>query len=78
MTRQEVLQRTVERCDALMAEGLEAAEIFLVDLGADAQDLENALGPQGFWRKILEQDRDQQIDMVARWLRGERSDELLN
>jgi hypothetical protein len=43
MTNAQVLALTIARCDAVMAEQLEAAEILLIDLGASPTELENAL-----------------------------------
>jgi hypothetical protein len=70
MTKAEIFALTVERCNAALERELEAAEIVLVDQGATAQELEAALGPGGYTRKMLEADRDAQITQVARWLSG--------
>jgi hypothetical protein len=48
MTNAEVLALTIARCDAILEEQLEATEILLIDLGASAEELERALGPDGF------------------------------
>ena len=69
MTRLEAL-RTVISCDKYFEEQLAGAEILFVDLGATAEELEAAIGPDGFCRKMLEEDRDAQIAAVARWLSG--------
>jgi hypothetical protein len=55
---------------------LRTTEILLIDLGASAQEIEAAIGPDGYARKMLQEDRDQQIAAVARWLSG--GDETLH
>jgi hypothetical protein len=68
MTKLEALRRVVVSCDKYFAEQLVSAEILFIDLGATAEELEAALGPNGFARKMLQEDRDAQIAAVARWL----------
>ena len=46
------------------------AEILLLDRGATAEEIEAALGPHGYMRKMLVADRDRQIAAVTRWLSG--------
>jgi hypothetical protein len=70
MTNAEVLALTIARCDAILEEQLEATEILLIDLGATAEELEAAIGPGGYCRKMLCEDRDAQIREVERWLSG--------
>jgi hypothetical protein len=68
MTRLEALRRTVVNCDKNFGEQLASAEILFVDLGASSEELERALGPDGFCRKMLEESRNEQIAAVVRWL----------
>lgn len=68
MTRAEILALTVKRCDERFEEELTRTEILLLDLGGTAEEIEAAIGPDGFCRKMLQADRDQQIAAVARWL----------
>jgi hypothetical protein len=70
MTRAEALALTVARCNEWMARELENTELLLLDHGATAEELERALGPDGYARKMLQEDRDTQIREVARWLSG--------
>jgi hypothetical protein len=70
MTNAEALARTIELADAWLEAELERSEILLIDQGATAAELSRALGPHGFVRKMLEQDRAAQIAEVARWLAG--------
>jgi hypothetical protein len=70
MTRAETLALTITRCDAWMEEQLMASEILLIDLGATAEEIGAAIGRDGFARKWLQADRDQQIAEVERWLSG--------
>ena len=70
MTRAETLALTVARCNEWTARELENTELLLLDHGATAEELEAAIGPGGFCRKMLEADRDQQIAEEARWLCG--------
>jgi hypothetical protein len=42
----------------------------LVDQGATEEEIEAALGRNGFMRAFFRADRDQQIREVARWLSG--------
>jgi hypothetical protein len=70
VTNAEVLAMTIERCDALLEEQLEAAEILLIDLGADAEEVKLAIGPHGYHRRALQASRDEQIDAVVQWLAG--------
>jgi hypothetical protein len=42
----------------------------LLDLGATAEELEAAIGPDGYCRKMLEEDKAAQIAEVERWLTG--------
>jgi hypothetical protein len=76
MTKLEALRRTVVSCDKNFAEQLASAEILFVDLGATAEELERMLGPDGFCRKMLQEDRNAQIAAVAAWLTG--SDDTLH
>jgi hypothetical protein len=55
-------------CDARLEAELERAEILLLDRGATAEEIEAALGPHGYMRKMLVADRDRQIAAVTRWL----------
>jgi hypothetical protein len=70
MTNAEVLKETMESCDARLEAELERAEILLLDRGATAEEIEAALGPHGYMRKMLVADRDRQIAAVTRWLSG--------
>jgi hypothetical protein len=42
----------------------------LIDLGASSEEIEAAIGPDGYARRMLREDRDAQIREVARWLAG--------
>ena len=64
------LQRTIELCDARLEAEIESTEILMIDQGATAAELEAALGPHGWWRKMLEKDRAEQIAEVTAWLSG--------
>jgi hypothetical protein len=68
MTRAEMLELTVERANAWLERELEKAEILLLDLGATLEEVENAIGPNGYARKMFREDRDRQVREVARWL----------
>jgi hypothetical protein len=70
MTNGQVLAETIARCDAVLEEQLAATEILLIDQGATAEEIEAAIGRDGYMRRILQEDRDQQIAAVARWLAG--------
>lgn len=70
MTRAEVFALTVKRCDAALAEQIEAAEIVLIDLGATAEEIAAAVGCDGYFYKLLQAVRDAQIAETARWLTG--------
>ncbi len=76
MTRLEALRRTVELCDEHFEADLAGAEILLLDLGGTSEEVEAAIGPSGWWRKVLREDRDAQIAETARWLSGESGDTL--
>jgi hypothetical protein len=47
MTNAETLELTIARYDAVMEEHA-ASEILLIDLGASAEELEAAIGPDGY------------------------------
>jgi hypothetical protein len=51
-----------------MAQQLEAAELVLLDQGATAEELERAIGRDGYMRKLMQADIDAQIREVTRWL----------
>jgi hypothetical protein len=70
MTRAEALALLIERCNAWLARELENTEALLLGLNATPEEFERAIGPDGFCRKMLEEDRDQQIAEVERWLGG--------
>ena len=70
MTNGQVLAETIARCDAVLEEQLAATEILLIDQGATAEEIEAAIGRDGYMRRMLQEDRDQQIAAVARWLAG--------
>jgi hypothetical protein len=53
MTRVEALQKVVWMCDRWMQAQLIAAECLLIRLGATRQELEFALGPNGFARRMF-------------------------
>jgi hypothetical protein len=61
---------TIAACDKHLEQGIEDAEICMRDCGATVEELEDALGPHGWWRKRLQRDRDQQIHEVEQWLAG--------
>ena len=42
----------------------------IANSGATLEEIENAVGPGGFMRRVLEADRDQQIAEVEKWLAG--------
>jgi hypothetical protein len=68
MTNQEVLLKTAASADRWLERQLMDSEISLVDQGATAEELAAALGPHGWWRAVLQQDRDAQIREVKEWL----------
>jgi hypothetical protein len=68
MTRFAMLLRTVELCDRFMQRQLIDAEILLVDLGATEEELEHALGPNGFARRMLREDRDRQVRAAVQFV----------
>jgi hypothetical protein len=70
MTRAEAIALLIERCDAIMEEQLVRTECLLIDLGATAEEIEAAIGPDGWSRRMLQEDRDQQIAIESRWLMG--------
>jgi hypothetical protein len=53
-----------------LEEQLAASEILLIDQGATAEEIEAALGRDGYVRKMLEKDRAAQIAEVEAWLNG--------
>lgn len=72
MTNSEVLAKTIAIADAWLEQELERSEIVLRDQGATEEELQAAFGPDGFVRRLLEQDRDEQIAEVQQWLDGTR------
>jgi hypothetical protein len=70
MTKLEALALIVARCDAAFEEQLAAAEIVLLDLGGTTEEVAGAIGPSGYARKMLQEDRDAQIAAVVAWLTG--------
>jgi hypothetical protein len=62
------VEETVRRCNAAMAEQIEAAEFLLRAHGATEAEVEAAVGPHGYARRMLQEDRDAQIREVTRWL----------
>jgi hypothetical protein len=68
MTRAEALAMTIERCDAMLEEQLAAAELLLIDLNATGEEIECAIGRDGYMRKMMQADRDAQVAAVRRWL----------
>jgi hypothetical protein len=70
MTRAETLKRTIELADAWMEREIENAELVLIDCGATEAELLRALGRDGYFRRMLQADRDAQIREVETWLAG--------
>jgi hypothetical protein len=70
MTRAEVFALTVKHCDAVLEEQLEAVELLLRAHSATVEEVENAIGPHGYARRMLCEDRDAQLRQVAAWLSG--------
>jgi hypothetical protein len=66
MTNEEVLAETIARCDALVEEALATAEVLLIDLGASSQEIEAAIGRDGYMRRLFKEDRDAQVREVAK------------
>jgi hypothetical protein len=64
------LQMTIAAADAWLERELANSEILLVDQGATPEEIENAIGPHGYVRKMLQKDRDSQIAEGERWLSG--------
>jgi hypothetical protein len=68
MTNGQVLAETIARCDAVLEEQLAATEILLIDQGATAEEIEAAIGRDGYMRAMLCASRNEQIAAVATWL----------
>jgi hypothetical protein len=68
MTRAQALKLAIELCDAALERELEVSECTMIDCHATPEEIEAALGPDGFWRNMMQADRDQQVEVVVRWL----------
>jgi hypothetical protein len=68
MTKAETLALTIKRADELMQEAVELSELTLRDCGATDAELAAALGPDGFWRRKLQEARDEMVAVEARWI----------
>jgi hypothetical protein len=68
MTKAEALASVIRRADELMQEGLELSELELRDRGCTEAELAAALGVGGWWRRKLQQARDEMVEVEARWL----------
>ena len=64
------LQKTIVLADRWFEREIENAEILMRDLGSTEEEIEAAIGPNGYTRLSLEKDRAEQIAEVARWLSG--------
>jgi hypothetical protein len=71
-----LLQLTVELCNAQMLRQLKHAEALLRERGASAQEVERAIGADGYMRRMLQEDCAAQIwrsgcAMARRCIEGE-------
>jgi hypothetical protein len=70
MTNAQALAETIALADAWMERELANAEILLLDLGSTLEEVDRAIGRDGYVRRMLQEDRDRQVAAVARWLGG--------
>jgi hypothetical protein len=64
----ETYQLVVARCDMAMLQQLRRAECLLRDLGGSPEEIARAVGPCGYVRQMLAEDRSAQINEAATWL----------
>ena len=69
----DTLAETIRLANKYFEREIESAELLLIDLGPTGEEIEVAIGRDGFMRKMLEADRDQQIREVNEWIASLKS-----
>jgi hypothetical protein len=70
MSNAQVLEAASRAADAWLEQELAASEALLADIGATAEEIDAAIGRNGFVRRMLQQDRDAQVAEIEHWLMG--------